>query len=72
MTDFLILSDGFAHTKFIPIFDGFTGKPRLAVQGFQGATPAEHEFIHQTTHGRDHIEQLNELTSMLLAREGIR
>ena len=69
MTDFLILPDGYdghSQTKFIPVYEGLTGKLRLAVEGYQA--DRDPECVHYTTHSLAEVRRIHAMLGQLITR----
>lgn len=67
MSEVLLKSDGYEHTKFSAIYDGFSGFKRLQVEGFQGERPAEFERLHGATYGLEDMQDIHEFIGGLIA-----
>lgn len=65
MTDnFCRLPDGYGETKLIPILDGFTGRERMAIQGF-GVSDRP---THQSTHDVEDIRRARDFLDAWLSK----
>lgn len=69
MSEFLLLPDGFdglSQTKFIPVYEGLTGRLRLAIEGYH--RDRDPELVHYTTHSLAEVRRIHEMTGQLIPR----